>query len=335
MYNILAVLSGIAVISVASQSYGGSGGKLAFSALSLNGDYEIYVVTSDGTGIVNLTNHPGNDLTPVWSPDGSRVAFSSDRDGDVGLFLMGDDGSNPTWVASSGFLTYPTWSPDGKKIAFTSSLEDYSEIYVIDADGTDLTRLTYQLEGTPVDNAMPAWSPDGTKIAFSTFSGGECNDDIWVMNSDGSNRVNLTGRFVGEQECFAIDYDAPEDYEPAWSPDGTKIAFGSDRNGEQEIYVMNADGTNPVQLSQADDGDGEHISPTWSPDGTEIAFLSGDFDDEEGAYEIFIIRSDGSSFAELVDQPAAGGWGTISWSHFGTATVIGKVSWGQIKGIKH
>ena len=97
----------------------------------------------------------------------------------------------------------------------------------------------------------PAWSPDGKKIAFVSWreSNHDMNDDIYVMNADGTNAVNLT------------NHEA-QDFDPAWSPDGTKIAFVSDRGGNYDIYVMNADGTGEVKIT---DNPGRDSDPTWSP----------------------------------------------------------------------
>jgi Tol biopolymer transport system component len=152
------------------------------------------------------------------------------------------------------------------KIAFTSySGGGSTDILSIDPDGSDQTRLS--------GGSKPTWSPDGTKIAFTQA------DDIYVMNADGSNQTNLTN-------------DPAWEGRPAWSPDGTKIAFDSGRDGNSEIYVMNAaDGSDVSRLS-------EGFMPAWSPDGTKIAFAS--YPDGTWREEIYVMNAaDGSDVSRL------------------------------------
>jgi hypothetical protein len=185
-------------------------------------------------------------LVRCFTPPPGTIAFETNRTGDFEVFKMNADGTNPVNLTNNAASdTEPDWSPDGTKVAFVSDRNGNNEIYVMNADGSGQTRLTTNSES----ETGPEWSPDGTKIAFETHR------EVYVMNADGSGQVNLTS-------------NAAFDGHPAWSPDGTKIAFHTSRTGDigdYFIYVMNPDGSNPVELSgilaRSDRG------PAWSPRG--------------------------------------------------------------------
>ena len=155
---------------------------------SMTDDPDIYVVNADGTGETRLTTAPGRDWLPLWSPDGSKIAFTSDRDGPGEIFVMNANGSGQINLTNDPGAAdgWPAWSPDGSKIAFQSFRDGNGEIYVMNADGTGLSRLT----ANAVFDAGPSWSPDGTKIAFESERDG--NLEIYVMNADGSDQRRLT-----------------------------------------------------------------------------------------------------------------------------------------------
>ncbi len=154
-------------------------GKIAFYS-NRDGDWEIFVMNADGTGVTQLTDNDGRDGFPAWSPNGNKIVFVSDRDGDDEIFVMNADGTGVTQLTDHDDEDWiPTWSPDGKQIAFSSVRDGDYEIFVMNADGTGVTQLT---DNDDYDG-FPAWSPNGKQIAFASDRDGDW--EIFVMNADG------------------------------------------------------------------------------------------------------------------------------------------------------
>ncbi len=237
------------------------------------------------------------DMSPAWSPDGTRIAFSSPNDRSFEVCVFDSDGSDLERLTNNNAADVdPAWSPDGARIAFASTRDGNVEIYAVNADGTDAERLT---NNSGIDRE-PAWSPDGARIAFASDRDG--NREIYVVNADGSDVERLTN-------------NSGFDGQPAWSPDGTEIAFASDRDGSLEIYVMNADGSDVERLTNNGATD---FSPTWSPDGARIAFMSNR-DAERGeryVWEIYVMNADGSDAERLTNN--GDGARDPAWSPDGT-----------------
>lgn len=201
-----------------SPAWSRDGSKIAFQS-SRDGHWQIYAMDANGANVARLTNTVAQDADPAWSPDGSKIAFWSDRDGNREIYVMGANGSNPVRLTNqAGDDTHPTWSPDGSKIAFVSSRDGNAEIYLMNADGQNPVRVTIN----SVEDIEPDWSPDGTKLAVSRSAGcedysGFCFYDLWIMNVDGSNPMQITGGTGGSA-----------DFSPSWSGDGLWIAYQSD-----------------------------------------------------------------------------------------------------------
>jgi Tol biopolymer transport system component len=239
--------------------------------------------TWHGQDLVRLTDQPTEDAWPSWSPDGTQIAFQSNRDedleGDLDIYVMDADGSNPVNLTSDPAIDWcPSWSPDGTQIAFQSNRDEDDEIHVMDADGSNPVNLTW----TDGHDNCPSWSPDGTRIVFHSNRDG--NFEIYVMDADGGNQTNLTNN------------DAM-DGNPSWFPDGSRIAFYSNRDGNSEIYVMDADGGNPISLTHRPEH--EDWAPSWTPDGTKIVFMSY----QDGNFEIYVMGADGGDPIQMTHHP--------------------------------
>ena len=264
-----------------------------------DGQSEVYVMNADGSGKRNLTRDRASDDFPTWSPDGRRIAFlrgrlhgnprpgrdvrrwylyhpyvvNADGSGLRRLTLRIPEGAPQTTGPFRGGQL--VWSPDGRTIYFGR--------YLVRTDGSGARRLPY----IPI---TAVWSPDGRRIAFARPRGrtgpGPCcyssHSDIYVMNADGSGKRKLT-------------HNARYNAEPAWSPDGRKIAFRSTRNGNRDVYVMNADGSGKRNLTRHPARDG---SPSWSPDGRRIAFVSN----RDGRLEAHVMNADGSGQRSLTQR---------------------------------
>ncbi len=258
--------------------------SIVFCSKMDGGDWELYKTDPDGTNMVRLTDNNSNELHPKWSPDGSKIVFSSDKFGNYDIFIMNSDGSGQRRLTSDPeYDSMPTWSPDGLKIAFTTSRhktldnKNINQIYIINSDGSGEENIC----NVEASSVWPHWSAFNNRITFLRRV--NRNREIYSMNCDGSSMTRLTFNNTGvyelrnEEEC------------PVWSPDGTRIAFSVTSNSQWEVFTMSSSGGNLVNLTNNNVRD---HSPAWSPDGSKIVYFSN----LAGlTSELYIMDPDGSN----------------------------------------
>ena len=263
----------------------------AIYALSVNlhpegNDYTFAFSASDGKDTVFLSEQAGPEVTALYGTE--RIAFMSERTGNMDIWLMDPDGSNLVQLTTDSWDDlFPDWSPDSERIVYTNWNGTNADIWVMDADGGNQTQLTTNASG----DFNPVWSPDGTRIAFNSRRDGG-DSDIWVMDADGGNKIQLTT-------------NVSDDRTSTWSPDGSKMVFSTDRNVSHDIWVMDADGSNKTQIQSFP---GYDLFPVWSPDGSKIAFMTR----RSGEHDIWTMNPDGSNQTQLTTHPEEDG--SPSWS---------------------
>ncbi len=219
----------------------------------------------------------GNDVDPAWSPDGSKIAFASTREGGFQLWVMNADGSNAQRLTSGSSVNRnPAWSPDGSQIAFISNRDAGKEqVFVIGAGGGEPKQIT---KGSGAAG-KPTWSADGKQLAYYQEVGNLTQ--IFSVELSGGEPKQLT-----RNNFSSID--------PSWSPDGRRIAFAAFSENVWNIWVMNPDGSDPAQLTLR----GEvNRNPAWSPDGRQLVFASGRSENQQ----VFSISLDGGSPRRLTE----------------------------------
>jgi hypothetical protein len=240
-------------------------GRIVFASTRDGGDFDIFSMGPDGTGVLQLTQNSAEDRNPQWSPDSTKIVFQTTRDGDTEVYVM---------------------KPDGSQIAFTSNRDANDEIYKMSAGGAGQTNLT---NTSFADDDAPTWSPDGSQIAFHSFAAG--NDDIFKMNAaDGTGQTDVSLAAAGDDDpdwspgggliAFSADvadtFDiwtidpnggartqltfTEDNFTPVWSPSGDRMAFMSFRDGDTEIFTMAADGSGVVNVTN------EHPAADRDPD---------------------------------------------------------------------
>lgn len=282
-----AALGGLALIVVGAASTVGIGpaegafpginGRIAFS--SYDGETDSFAVASmqpDGSGTQVLAN-TGSDRAPRWSADGAKIVYASGEAGESEIWVMDADGSDKVQITSNDAQDFqPTWSPDGTTIAFVRQApSSYYDIWVVDLTSGVESNVT-NTNTDMVSAFAPSWSPDGSRIAYVTRATPSDDFEVYSMDPDGSDRLQLTD-------------DVDDSSQPDWSPDGTQIVYSrGDEQAGYDLWVMDADGSNETLLYGTEAGEG---GPAWSPDGTKIAF---DSFTEGSSSQIVTIDADGT-----------------------------------------
>ena len=257
---------------------------------------DIYLMNPDGSEKVNLTNHRADDISPVWSPTGEHILFTSDREQKAwqtwDLYLMEPDGSNVRKVFDKWKIrTSPTWSPDGKRIAYSYGAIGNNFLYIGTIDGKEEERVAI--------GHSPAWSPDGTEIIFRSGA----------LNKP--RRFSLLKVRTNRQTFFPFPKEPKWVRYPDWSPRGDKLAFAWNNRVEirredfilATIYIVNRDGTG---LQQVIEEGRKADNPVWSPNGSELLYNAIDANRD---LQIYKISLDTGVSVQLTDGE--------SWSYLG------------------
>lgn len=262
---------------------------IAFSA-GQEGERDIYVARADGSDLRAVVFHPSaDDFAPVWSPDRTRIAYLSNRDGNVEIYVTVSltEPANPMTsmrVTNTGVdESSVVWSPDGRRLAYVSPEGDGTpRVYWVDLANLRPNRLLFGHVG----EQDPAWSPDGEWVAISVLDEQREPMGIFLRNPGGVNSLQVSHT---------------ADYAPAWSPDSKRLAFVSSRRGNQDVYVaeVREDGSISQQINvtphPADDW-----GPVWDPSSGRILFFS----DRVGSANIMAVEADGSALVPLTENDA-------------------------------
>ncbi len=253
-------------------------GQIAWTS-DQNGDYDIWVKGLDGSNIRHVTSSSDTEASPDFSPDGEMIVFNGGA-GAPDIYWVPSDGSAaPTQIqgSSSSADVTPTWSPDGSQVAWASLGGTVNLVYATPPNGSPSL-----LHDTPGDESYPDWE--------TLYNG---NEGVAFQEQDGTGfNLLLLDRTTGA----VTDYG--QGIHPEISPDGRKLAFSSDRDGNYEIYVLDLTvaGATPVRLTTAT---GEDVGPSWSPDGSSIAFTSH----RDGNAEIYIMTATGAQQTNFTNRP--------------------------------
>ena len=278
----LAVGGALPVQPVAASAFPGTNGKIAFARDT--GTPAIYVMNADGSKPHQIAPSGADAPTPSWSADGKHLVYVAVQGTNAEIFVTDARGKRRQQLTKNKLTDgAPTWSPDGTQIVFTRYGKNL-DLWVMDADGSHQRNLT----NTPAaDEDEATWSPDGTQILFTSDpNDGSGPSEIFAMSADGSGAHALTTNGGASSA--------------SWAPDGTKIAYQAPAGADlPHIFVMNADGSNPVNLTGTED---IFFSPSWSPDGTRILFHTARLDSALDS-QIYVMEADGSNPTALTEQP--------------------------------
>jgi serine/threonine protein kinase len=260
-----------------------NGKWIAFNS-RIGGNSDIYIVDTNGNNLTQLTTGSAHDLYPSWSPDGAQLVYQTNEGGDQEVAIIGISGGSSYNLTNNGCNDWgPVWSPDGDWIVFYSDCDGERNIYKMRTDGSDRTQLTFT---SGANSWFPAWSADGRKITFSSNRSGKYY--IYSIDANGGNETQLA------RGCVSY-----------YSPDGSQILYGVYCDDTDELWLMNADGSDQQPIT-----DGyECKNATWSPDGTNIVFQRSKTT-KDGPFQLYIMELDNpdpSNWILVTDYDVNGG----------------------------
>ncbi|HWH05271.1 MAG TPA: hypothetical protein VNT23_02405 [Gaiellaceae bacterium] len=274
----------VALVAPIPSAASGAGGPRGL-AFARGGD--IFVARADGSRAVNVTRTKSGEYSPVWSPDGERLAFVGYRHGNAEIYVARADGRGARRLtAHPGEDISPAWSPDGRRLAFASNRSGEFELHVMNADGSRVRRVT-RLAKRGYGSYSPAWSPDGRTLVFSSSGPTPENPELYSIRPDGTGLKRLT-RTRGDAETLG------DDGMPSFSPDGRTIVFTSNRTGDGELWTMRPDGSGQRRLAGAPRAD--DWAPRYSPDGRTIVYELR----RGAAVDVWVVRANGTGARLLV-----------------------------------
>ena len=276
---------------------------------------ELYVVDTNGTNNTKVSGAlvPGGDVVNnnwSWSPDGSKLAYLADQDTDNlrEVYVVNADGTgnikvSGTLPAGSSGVGAPLWSPDSSQLAYVADqgIAGVYELYVVNADGTNNTRINGPLvAGGQVDDLLD-WSPDGSKLAYLADQDTAGVLELYVVNADGTGNIKLNGPLVAGGEVNNDSW--------SWSPDSSQFAYLADQDTDNvnELYVVNADGTNNIKVNGALVAGGYVVELAWSPDGSRLVYSAAQ--DTVNLDELYVVNADGTGNIKVNGTMAAGSFG--------------------------
>ena len=271
-------------------------GNIAFTS-NRSGNFDIYIIDTNGENLINLTSHAAEDYSPTWSPDGRFIAYVSERDGNPEIYVMELSTREQRRLTDHKATDLdPAWSPEGNTIAFASNqARDHAadtDIYTMDTNGKKVQRLTNK----GGHNSTPAWAPDGKWIAFRSTQDGI--GGIHVMTVDGDKQRALT-------QVSATH--------PTWAPNGKQLCFSSDKLAgvaAPTLFVVGIDGKKVQKLTA---GTLSSEEPCWAPGGGSIVYVSVP-DDNKALYVIDVAGGESRQLTEYIGLDFSPAWGPTSFS---------------------
>lgn len=251
--------------------------RIAYVSDVGDGAKEIFLMDYDGHSPVLITGNRSINISPRWSPDGNRIAYTSYRDNNPDLFVLDlRSGRRDPISKAPGLNAAPAWSPDGQWLVLAKSGGGGTNLYLMRADGSGERRLTF---GSGI-SISASFSPNGQQIAFTSDQGG--TPQVYVMDIAGTNLRRLT---------FRGNYNVS----PRWSPKGDKIVYVSRDGGAMDIWMMDPNGANQQRLT---DGVGLNEEPAWAPGGRHLVFTSN----RHGRRNIYRVLADGTGLSRLTNN---------------------------------